>query len=88
LEKWKQKLGANATYNNLIKVFEQAGHEDYAENVKDLLKNVQKDKINQTPPSPSEQQLPQLLVYPEKVTYKYAHEVKVQHEVHKVGTYY
>ena len=31
---WKQKLGSNATYNNLIKVFESAGHKDYADLVR------------------------------------------------------
>ena len=34
LEMWKQKLGSNATYNNLIKVFESAGHKDYADLVR------------------------------------------------------
>jgi rhamnogalacturonyl hydrolase YesR len=62
LKKWKQKLGSGATYSNLIKVFEQAGHKDYSEIVKHLVaKNVQTDTnrnaINQTPPPPS-QQLP------------------------------
>ena len=55
LEIWKQKHGSAATYNNLIKVFEQAGSKHYAEIVKDLLmKNVQVEtgdsNRNVTPP--------------------------------------
>ena len=34
LELWKQKRGSDATYNNLIKVFETAGYKDLAEFVK------------------------------------------------------
>ena len=33
LEKWKQKLGSNATYNNLIGVFKCAGYQGYADTV-------------------------------------------------------
>lgn len=36
LEKWKQKSGADATYNNLIRVFELAGYQGYAEIVRNL----------------------------------------------------
>jgi hypothetical protein len=59
LEKWKQMLGSGATYNNLIKAFEQAGHRDYAEIVKDLVMKIMQTDTNrhQTPPPPS-QQLP------------------------------
>ena len=71
MEKWKQNLGPNATYNNLIKVFEQAGYEMYAEIVKGLLmKSLQTDSedfdrntFNQTPP-PLQQPLSQLPVFP------------------------
>ena len=58
MEKWKQYRGRDATYNNLIKAFEQAGSKRYAEIVKGLLmKNVQTDtgdsNRNITPPPPS-----------------------------------
>ena len=33
LEKWKQNLGHNATYNKLIDVFKQAGYQGYADHV-------------------------------------------------------
>ena len=33
LEKWKQKLGSKATYNNLISVFERSGYKEYTETV-------------------------------------------------------
>ena len=33
LEKWKQTLGSNATYNNLIGVFKRAGYQGYADTV-------------------------------------------------------
>ena len=90
--------GPNATYNNLIKVFEQAGHKDYAEIVKDLLmKDVQIDTnrntINQTPPPPSEQPLPQLPVFPseseqllESSSYAAAARVKLVEEDYQLGT--
>ena len=31
LQKWRERLGNTATYNNLITVFEAAGHKDYAD---------------------------------------------------------
>ena len=34
LLKWKKKLGKSATYNNLISVFEAAGHKDYTDNIR------------------------------------------------------
>ena len=34
LEKWKQRLGSKATYNELIGVFERAGHKDYTDTVR------------------------------------------------------
>ena len=36
LEKWKQKLGSNATYNNLIGAFERAGYRGYADTVRKI----------------------------------------------------
>lgn len=33
LQKWKQKLGSKATYNNLIHVFRSAGYQEYADTV-------------------------------------------------------
>ena len=36
LETWKHKLGSNATYNNLIGVFETAGYQDCADTVRDI----------------------------------------------------
>ena len=36
METWKQKLGSNATYNNLIGVFERAGYQGYADTVRDI----------------------------------------------------
>ena len=93
LQKWKQKLGTKATYNNLIKVFEQAGYETYAEFVKGLVKNMQ-TIINQTPPPPSEQPLPQLPVFPAESKqfsespsyYAAAPRVKLLQEDYELGT--
>ena len=97
LQKWKQKLGPDATYNNIIKVFKQAGYETYAEFVEDLVKNVQTDTsrntINQTPPPPSEQPSPQLPVFPseckqfsESPLYAAAAGVKLLQEDYQLGT--
>lgn len=36
LEKWKQINGSDATYNNLIKVFKEAGYQAYADFVRNL----------------------------------------------------
>jgi hypothetical protein len=92
LQLWKQKLGSGATYNNLIKAFEEASHKDYAENVKHLLKNVQTDtgnsSRNTTPPLPStERPLP---VFPsqflESPSYAAAAEVKLLQEDRQLGT--
>ena len=38
LETWKQRLGSNATYSNLIGVFERAGYQGYADTVYKVLK--------------------------------------------------
>ena len=97
LEIWKQKHGSAATYNNLIKVFEQAGYKNYAEIVQDLLNNVRTDTgdssrntINQTPPPPSEQPSPQLPIFPseclESSVYAAAGGVKLLKEDYKLGT--
>ena len=37
LQKWKQKQGSNATYRNLISVFERAGYKGYVEEVYKVL---------------------------------------------------
>ena len=34
---WKQRLGSDATYNKLIRIFECAGCKHYAENVKRII---------------------------------------------------
>ena len=97
MEKWKQKFGSGATYNNLVKVFEQAGYKSYAEVVKDLvMKNVQTDTtIDQTPPPPSKQRFPQLQVFPseseckqfsESPLYAAAPRVKLLEEDYPLGT--
>ena len=36
LDKWKEKLGSSATYDNLMGVFEQAGYQDYADTIKNI----------------------------------------------------
>ena len=36
LLKWKQRLGDDASYNNLISVFERSGHKDLADFIKSL----------------------------------------------------
>ena len=36
LEKWKQYHGSSATYRNLIAAFEEAGHKDFADNVRKI----------------------------------------------------
>lgn len=38
METWKQKLGSNATYGNLIGVFKNAGYQGYADTVYNVLK--------------------------------------------------
>ena len=95
MEKWKQKLGRDATYNNLIKVFEQAGSNYYAEIIKDLLmKNVQAKTgdsyRNITPPPPLRER--QSLVFPseseqfsESPSYVAAAGVKLLQEDYQLG---
>ena len=69
LEKWKQKLGSNATYNNLIDVFERAGYQDYADQIRKLSfrGSYQEDPsllhVAQLPPQPPPQP-----VFPEPST--------------------
>ena len=94
LEKWKQELGPDATYNNLIKAFEHASHKDYAEFVKDLLmKNVPRDPGNfnslrdNTPPPPStEQPSPVFPPKSESPSYAAASRVKLREEDNQLGT--
>ena len=88
MQKWKQTLGSGATYNNLIKVFKQAGYENYAKIVKDLvMKNVQKDTtIGQTPPPHSEQQLPVFPEFKQPPSYATAAGAKVVKEDYELGT--
>ena len=40
MQKWKQKLGSSATYNNLIGVFERAGYQGYADVVRGVCGNT------------------------------------------------
>ena len=55
---WKQRLGDNATYNNLIRSFELAGFQQLADTVKkfepDVDRNLSMDSITspQRPSSP------------------------------------
>jgi hypothetical protein len=89
LKKWKQNLGRDATYSNLIKRFEQACYKDYVKIVEDLvMKNVQTDKntINQTLPTPSKQPLLQSPESPKSPLYKAATEAKLQQEDYNLGT--
>ena len=37
LQLWKQKLGDEATYRNLIDVFETAGYKNYADMVRSII---------------------------------------------------
>ena len=41
---WKQKHGDNATYNKLIVAFERAEHMDYADKVKNIVKEYHKSQ--------------------------------------------
>ena len=98
MEKWKQKLGSNATYNNLIGVFERAGYKSYADTVRDLMKNLQRDTDNsdrnirnQTPdPEQSLAQLPVFPSEPEQVPeppqYAISAGVKLLQEDDQLGT--
>lgn len=72
IEKWKQNLGSNATYNNLIGVFKRAGYQEFADTVRKLVPQISchltdyftDDKLFAAlPPSPPP--LPQLPVFPE-----------------------
>ena len=53
MRKWRQRHGSSATYNNLIKVFEQAGYNDLALSI---MTNAPTDadnssgNLNHTPP--------------------------------------
>ena len=73
MKKWKQKLGSNATYSNLIVVFERAGCQEYADTVRRLLLQSSVDKAEKSAISPtlsacaseSLPQFPQLPTFPE-----------------------
>ena len=57
MRKWKQRHGFSATYNNLIKVFERAGYNDYVVYVKTNAPTDAGGNLNHTPP-PSAQLSP------------------------------
>ena len=40
---WKQRRGSEATYCNLINVFERAGHQDYADTIRRLVSQAYND---------------------------------------------
>ena len=70
LEEWKQKRGSEATYGNLIEVFERAGYEQCADFVRNLISTcnncTEKSRgydDHQTSPSPPLP--PQLPEFPE-----------------------
>ena len=44
MEKWKQKLGSRASYNNLIGVFERAGYQENADAIRKLILQSSSDK--------------------------------------------
>ena len=71
MELWKQKQGNNATYNNLIHLFEHAGYQVFADAVKKLEPNIENvsrnlfskyDTLSLSPPSSPP--LPQQPVFP------------------------
>ena len=70
MEKWKQNLGSNATYSNLIAVFERAGYQEYADAIKKLIMQSSADKTENFtekkvfPTMPECVSLPQLPVFP------------------------
>ena len=97
MEKWKQKFGHDATYDNLIKVFEQAGSKYYAEIVKGLLmknSNVQVKTGDSnwiiTPPPPSKERLSPVFPseseqFSESPSYAAAAGVKLLQEDYQLG---
>ena len=76
MQKWKEKLGSEATYKKLIKIFKHAGYELYADVVRSLVTTCsdQADKHNDSADqqifvSPSSQPpSPQFPEFPESVT--------------------
>ena len=73
MEIWKQKLGSNATYSNLIVVFIRAGYQEYADAIKKVILQSSVDKTEKLtenkvfptmPECASLPQLPQLPVFP------------------------
>lgn len=71
LEKWKQKLGSNATYNKLICAFEQAGYQEYADAIRKLVLQISVNKTDNStdeklfPTLPECVSQPQLPIFPE-----------------------
>ena len=94
LQEWRRKLGAKATYNNLIKVFKQARYNTYADFVEDLVNNMPTDTehsnrstINQTPPPSLEPVFPsESEQFTESPSYAAAAEVKLVEEDYQLGT--
>ena len=37
LQKWKQKLGSDATYGKLTSAFKEAGHKDYTDKIYEII---------------------------------------------------
>ena len=76
MQKWKEKQGSETTYRKLIKIFERAGYELYADDVRSIMSKCSDqadkpddsaDQQNFRPPS-SQTPLPQLPEFPESVT--------------------
>ena len=96
LKTWKRKLGSGATYNDLIKAFQQAGYEGYAEVVKGLLMNDMRTNTGSsnrdtTPPLPSTEQPspvfpPESELFSESPKYAAAPVVKLQKHDYELGT--
>ena len=76
LEKWKQLNGDNASYYNLIGVFERAGYQKYADKVKEIVKHLCSEQISDseisrplTPPFHLPPPPPELPVFPAPTQY-------------------
>ena len=74
LQKWMQRFGSNATYNNLIGVFERAGFQEYADIVRNVIQqsfvycpktNISFPDDETLPVSTPQSPLPQLPVFPQ-----------------------
>ena len=67
MRKWQEKLGDDATYNNLISVFERSGHLNFADFIKNLEPEVKLEKKDESrdvvcPQTPPHRYLPVLHV--------------------------